>query len=345
MTASRSASRLRARNPLPWLVLASLAGACAPRNLASAPDAERAECHPEQDRAAILKMAGSYQVEFAFDETVSLSEGYALKAPYRASATEEVFVLENTPTKVSLQHVLRVGKEGQRSSLKHWRQDWTFEDPEVLEFRGHRSWARRALSPAEARCTWSQAVFEVDDGPRYEGVGRWTHARGLSAWDSRETWRPLPRREYTKRSDYDVLVGTNRHALTPGGWVHEQDTLKVVLGPEPRVLARERGTNLYARQAAEGGSPEVAAYWSQHQAYWAEVRQQWQALFQSRERFTLRDSLEGKPLHEHLFGLAGTATPGPGEGVSPETRERIRTTLERFLAPAGDSAAASTDAG
>jgi hypothetical protein len=80
---------------------------------------------------------------------------------------------------VSLQHILVVEKDGKRSPLKHWRQDWTFEDAELLEFRGQRSWARRVLSPLEARCTWSQAVFEVDDGPRYEGSGRWTHARGV----------------------------------------------------------------------------------------------------------------------------------------------------------------------
>ncbi len=340
MSPSAPAARHQQKSPLPWLIPAlALSLACAPR---STVPTERvgavaaAECNPERDRAAILQMAGSYKVAFAFDETVSLREGYALKAPYRADATELVLVLEDTPRKVSLQHILRVGKEDKRSPLKHWRQDWTFEDPELLEFRGHRTWERRTLSPQEARCTWSQAVFEVDDGPRYEGAGRWTHDRGLSSWESRETWRPLPRREYTKRSDYDVLIGTNRHALTPTGWVHEQDSLKMVLGPTAHPLARERGVNLYTRQSPDAELPEVSAYWTQSQDFWSEVRQQWQALFQAHPRFTLRDRVEDKPRHDHLFGLADAHQKAQGEGrtsLPPEAREALRSTLERFVEP------------
>jgi len=348
MHPSRSASRSRDRKRLPcWLALPALALglACAPRHLAPlAPsgDTQAGACHPEQDRAAILQMAGTYRVEFAFDETVSLQEGYSLKSPYRASATEVVRVLEDTPHKVSLQHLLVMERDGQRAPLKHWRQDWTFEDTELLEFRGRRTWERHALPPSESRCTWSQAVFEVDDGPRYEGSGRWTHARGLSAWESRETWRPLPRREYTKRADYDALVGTNRHALTPTGWVHEQDSLKLVLGPTPYALARERGVNLYTRQPGEGTAPEVSAYWTRTQDYWREVREQWRALFQEHARFTLKDRVDDKPRHDHLFGLSESSPQGPNEGAmdgAPTTRQRLRAILTRFLEPEADTKA------
>ncbi|MGD1979273.1 MAG: hypothetical protein PVJ98_07770 [Akkermansiaceae bacterium] len=34
-----------------------------------------------KDRAAILSMAGAFEVEFNFTETVSLAEGYELKKP------------------------------------------------------------------------------------------------------------------------------------------------------------------------------------------------------------------------------------------------------------------------
>ncbi|MET0402037.1 MAG: DUF6607 family protein [Cystobacter sp.] len=324
----RSVSRPPRSAPRPWLALAvlALAGACAPRNLVpteAAPQA--AACEPERDRAAILQMAGNYRVEFAFDETVSLGEGYALRAPYRSKASEVVLVLEDSPRRVSLQHLLVMERDGKRSTLKHWRQDWTFEDTELLEFRGHRSWERRELSERDARCTWTQAVFEVDDGPRYEGVGRWTHERGLSAWESRETWRPLPRREYTTREDYHVIVGTNRHALTPTGWVHEQDSLKMVLGDTPHPLARERGTNLYTRQSGEENPAAAKAYWEGNQAFWSEVRQQWSTLFQQNPRFTLREKVEDKPRHDHFFALSA--------GTPPRAQD-IRPTLERFLEPA-----------
>nr|WP_286803404.1 DUF6607 family protein [Acinetobacter sp. UBA2063] len=71
-----------------------------------------------------------------------------------------------------------------------------------------------------------QTVWQVDDSPRYAGLGRWTKDNGVTEWTSNETYRPLPRREHTIRNDYDVIIGTNRHALTATGWVHEQDNIK-----------------------------------------------------------------------------------------------------------------------
>jgi hypothetical protein len=292
------------------------------------------ECDPARDRAAILQMAGNFQVEFTFDETVSLSEGYTLRAPYRAKGSEQVLVLEDGPGRISLQHILVVEREGRREPLKHWRQDWVFEDTELIEFRGHQSWERRTLSPAQARCTWSQAVFEVDDGPRYEGSGRWTHERGLSSWQSEETWRPLPRREYTKRSDYDVLVGTNRHALTPTGWVHEQDSLKVVLGASPHALARERAANLYTRQVDPQGLPEASTYWKETHGFWSSVREEWQALFQAHPRFTTTERVGGEARSKQIFELAKAYRGSHGEGnaeAPPEVRQQIRSILNQFF--------------
>ncbi|WP_224366051.1 DUF6607 family protein [Hyalangium versicolor] len=339
MSSSGVPSRFGGRVPLQPLTLPALAlvMACASRQdtgTGGGGKLEAAACDPARDKAAILQMAGTYQVDFAFEETVSLSEGYTPHEPYRTTGTEQVSVVEDTPRSVTLQHILVVEKNGKREALKHWRQDWTFEDTELLEFRGHRTWERHTLSPEAVKCTWSQAVFEVDDGPRYEGYGRWTHERGLSAWESAETWRPLPRREYTKRSDYDVLVGTNRHALTPKGWVHEQDSLKVVLGPTPHALVRERGLNQYTRQSAEPNLPEASAYWKESQGFWAEVRQEWQAVFQEHPQFTLRETVDGKPRSQYLFGLAEEHAKSAQEGhapPAPEARQQIRAALERFV--------------
>src|SRR5690606_34630304 len=118
----------------------------------------------------------------------------------------------------------------------------------------------------EARGKWSQAVFQVDDSPRYEAIGAWRHEGGVSSWLSDETWRPLPRREFSVRDDYQVLVGSNRHTITPDGWVHEEDNLKVALDDngdyagEQAVLAREAGLNRY--QLIDDHD------WSAGDAYW-----------------------------------------------------------------------------
>ena len=69
-------------------------------------------------------------------------------------------------------------------------------------------WGYRKLSKAlAAKGTWTQKVFQVDDSPRYEGYATWVHVDGRHYWDS-QTDGPLPRREYSKRSDYNVSKKT-----------------------------------------------------------------------------------------------------------------------------------------
>jgi hypothetical protein len=209
--------------------------------------ADDPDAPPQQDRAAILAMAGEYRVHFEFTETVALRGGYATKPAKTSGATELVVVVEDSPGRIVLQHLLLDTRSN--GVIKHWRQDWTWQDTTLLEFRGDRRWQRRALAPAEVAGRWTQSVHEVDDSPRYAAVGRWEHRGDTSEWVSEQTWRPLPRREHTTRDDYDVLVGTNRHIVTPWGWVHAQDNTKLDLrrnAAEP-LIAKEVGSNTYRR--------------------------------------------------------------------------------------------------
>ena len=270
-------------------------GAVVPR-ATSAP--ELGGCNAKRDAAAIAAMAGSYDVYFSFEETDVLTPGYAKHAPHRSAATELVTLLENEPGRVSLQHVLVVGT----SVVKHWRQDWTFEDQELLEFHGRGVWQRRTLAPEAAHCAWTQAVFGVDDSPRYEGYGRWQHDAGGSVWESNQTWRPLPRREYTTRSDYDVLVGVNRHRITATGWEHEQDNVKLVLDPQHR-LVREHGLNSYTRTKSAETQP-AALYWQSTAPFWKEVRAEWARALAPYVRLNLQVETADKAIHEPLFARA-----------------------------------------
>src|SRR5207247_9263034 len=112
---------------------------------------------------------------------------------------------------------------------KHWRQDWRYEDTDLVTYRGRLTWRRERLSRAAARGTWTQAVYQVDDSPRYEAVGHFEHFGNVSTWRSAPTWRPLPRREWSVRKDYDVLIGTNQMTITPPGWVYaEENTTNVI---------------------------------------------------------------------------------------------------------------------
>ena len=157
--------------------------------------------------------------------------------------------------------------------MKHWRQDWTYEDTVLNVFDKDNTWERVSLDEGDVSGKWSQAVFQVDDSPRYEAIGRWVHSVNYSSWESELTRRPLPRREFSVRDDYDLLVGVNRHTITPTGWVHEEDNLKVAVdvADNERNIAREAGFNRYERIIDHDFSPGHE-YWSKTKEFWKDVR-------------------------------------------------------------------------
>ena len=197
----------------------------------------------ERDRRAILAMAGDYRTSFDFIETVGFTEGYQPKAPYQSWGTERVYVVANEPEFVSLQHIIVMhfldadGFESDAMVVKHWRQDWQYEDSAVHAFQGRGAFSRRALDDDSRAGAWTQTVYQVDDSPRYEAVGRWTHAPGVSYWQSDDRRRPLPRREFSVRDDYQALYGSHRITITPAGWTQEEDALKLVLDENNRPSA------------------------------------------------------------------------------------------------------------
>lgn len=272
---------------------------------------------PEADRKAILSMAGAHSVNFEFHETAAIAPGYKLRTkPYKETATEVVLVAEDTPERITLQNLLVVpGKEGKPQVIKHWAQIWTWQDTELLDYCGSGEdhlWKKIKLTPQQAVGTWSQLVTNIDDTPRYEGYGKWAHEHGESCWQSGPTRRPLPRREYSKRDDYDYLAVINRHALTPNGWLHYQDNRKVVdrEGEEKRVLCYETGLNTYTR--TESADAAVAlAWWKENGRFWDGVRNFWtRAGEEAPASFTYSTHRNGEGLSK-LFERLEKENPSP----------------------------------
>ncbi len=262
----------------------------------------------EQDRAAILAMTGDYKVQFKFTETVAFTEGYEPKDPYLSGGHEIVRVIEDRGDFISLQHILVVGGE-QKMPIKHWRQDWQYQPKKVLNFIGGNAWEMRDVSEDDSAGNWSQAVYQVDDSPRYGAVGHWSHENGVSEWVPPAEWRPLPRRDMTKRDDYHAVVAMNRHAITPDGWVHEQDNSKLALDGEARVLVREVGVNTYVK--SDAFPTEVGdEYWTKTAAYWAGVRDIWNRIEAAGKPFALTQKGEPDQLYMPLMGLASEVAAG-----------------------------------
>lgn len=293
----------------------------------------------ERDRRAILALAGSYRVSFQFVETLGLSEEYEPPRPYFSWGTEHVHVLEAAEGFVSLQHTLVMyfaGDDGPAEGplvTKHWRQDWTYEDRDLHVYRGADRWTRMMLDPEQARGRWTQAVFQVDDSPRYEAVGRWDHSDGLSRWSSSDAWRPLPRREFSVRDDYDVLGGTHVITITPHGWVHEQQNRKLVVGDDPtraRCIAAETGFDRYERILEPDVKAPAERYYRSTGDYWREVRQAWADVLRERDRFRLRSRRGDKRLFEEHFGYAAALDEGAAFDAV-EARRHARSTIAEFL--------------
>jgi len=275
----------------------------------------------ERDRRAIRAMAGAYRVSFDFLETVGFAPDFEPARPYRSWGTEHVYVVTDEPRFVSLQHVLVMIIEQDDGSLsepmvtKHWRQDWRYEDTDLHEFVSHDTWERSTLSADEAQGRWTQAVFQVDDSPRYESHGEWKHYPTHSVWQGSETRRPLPRREFSVREDYNVLVGSNRHTIGPTGWTHEQDNLKAVtdesgkLDPDQPFLAREVGINRYQR--IEGFDFSAGDdYWEATAEFWALVRKAWAQRLEAHDRLHLEAEVDGESMMMTLFGMANDIAEG-----------------------------------
>lgn len=264
----------------------------------------------ERDRRAIVAMAGGYRTSFDFIETAGFTLDYEPARPYRSWGTEKVYVVADTPDFVSLQHILvmfMVGEDGETMGpfvIKHWRQDWQYEPGTFHEYQGGDRWARTEIDAETARGSWSQTVWQVDDSPRYATIGRWQHDAAMSFWEGQATLRPLPRREYSVRDDYDVLRAVNRHIITPTGWVHEEQNDKLVTGDSPRIIAREAGLNRYERIT---GHDFTAGddYWNATAGFWADVRDAWQRIHDQHDAFVFTAQADDGILFGKLFEYAG----------------------------------------
>ena len=262
-----------------------------------------------RDRQSILAMQGEYLVDFAFDETVLLQPGYERAAAMRSGGNETVIVVEDTPSKIVLQHILVDEKSGHVT--KHWRQDWTYETPSRFEFSADQTWQVRAIPAERNQGAWTQCVFEVSDAPRYCGTGRWDYNNGIATWTSDLSWRPLPRREYTKRSDYNAVSAINRHTITPNGWTHEQFNTKVLRKPDGTQveLAREFGFNDY-RKTTEVDFKPAYKYWDATKDYWVKVRTRWDAFLSKPPGVHLKTGIDGMAMIIPLFTQAGELEEG-----------------------------------
>ena len=289
----------------------------------------------KQDLQAIKSLCGCFEVDFRYAETFSPDKNYQFAKPYHTGGLEWVTAEEATDKKLVIQHLLVASDS---MIIKHWREDWEYEKKDWWMFAHDAVWNHATTPGKDVTGQWTQTVWEVDDAPRYQGSGRWIVNNGKTYWEN-TTDAPLPRREYTKRNDYNVMERMNRIIITDTGWVHEQDNDKLVRkdGMADKLIAQEKGYNIY-RKVSDSQCAAAAAWWTQHREFWSGVRQSWATLMKDRTSIHLVPKVDGKFLYQQLDSLEEQRLAGTDLHVQTSAM------LQKYIDDAGKKGVAVTTA-
>ena len=274
----------------------------------------------KKDIQSIKSMCGCFEIEFNFAETFVFSEeeDYQKSKTYKTRALEWGQLIVDEKNKISIQHLLIVGSKQFPSVVKHWRQDWIYQNTDLYLYDKNDKWFYVSLNKKDVKGQWTQKVFQVDDSPRYEGSASWVHLDGKSFWEN-TTAAPLPRREFSKRSDYNVTMRGNRHEITNTGWIHDQDNKKIQKEDDSQfVLAHEKGYSTYTK-VPDTECKAAVDWWDKNARKWKMVRDKWDIIYSSNKDLSLKPSVDDKKLYSYLFS------------PSIDEKNEIDSTIDMFL--------------
>lgn len=275
----------------------------------------------------INSLCGCFNVAFKYAETFSPDTAYKFhEREIVDGGLEYVFPVEASDKKIVLQHLLVITD---KIIIKHWREDWTYENPVIWNYTAYKTWKKELQKPEAVKGKWTQAVWEVSDEPRYQGTSEWVKNNGQYYWLN-TTDAPLPRREYSVRSDYNLLNRTNRIVINDSGYRHEQDNLKIIKGADgtKKLLVEEKGLNTYVR-TRESECAAAKAWWEKNKFYWEKVRSIWDEKVAHLTIMKMETKVNNKVLHEYLMGQAKEYLEGKIPAV--ELDAKIRTNIDMFL--------------
>lgn len=291
-----------------------------------------ASANYDADVKAISSLQGCYEVEFKFEETKQLVQDSAYKPSprYHEKAIELAVLDESSKDGLQIQHIL-MPPGGHSGPIKHWRQEWTYEPLNVVEFHSGHLWQK--IPHAQTEGKWAQWVRSVDDSPRYAGISAWVHQdlgneKTLSYWGalkSEYARSPLPRREMA-RKDYQLLLRS--HTLTAYGesWILSQDNTKVRLNADlsELPLATEEGSETH-RKVDPAQCAEALKWWTDSKPVWDEIRAAWDERVRQLDVIHLKGAVDGKPLFMRLNDLADQAK------KSAMPAQEVRTQASKIL--------------
>ena len=257
----------------------------------------------QKDVEAIKSMCGCYEVTFKFAETFNYSKDstYTPSKNKIAYAVEWIDLTYIDKNNLIIQHILQMGKDSNAYIMKHWRQDWNYQNREFLIYDHNNIWNKLEANYNSTKRQWTQKVFQVDDSPRYEGSASWAYIDDKIFWENNVD-APLPRRERSIRSDNNVLNRGNRIEITNEGWIHKQNNQKILRSDTANdvLIASEYGINSYVKINNER-CKYAKIWWNKKSEKWKIVRKEWELVFEQNDTISLKPNHEDKPLWEYLF--------------------------------------------
>lgn len=258
------------------------------------------QAQKSKDIKAIKGQCGCFDITFKYAETFAPDTSYKYHNRELAKGREYVFLVEDSPSNIVIQHLLVIKDT---MIVKHWREDWTYQDPHLISFNTPNDFKYSNVKNQNYANSWTQWVYGTQDEPRYAGYGEWAHINGKSVWESRAD-AALPRREYSTRKDYNVLNRGNRIHVTEKGYLHEQDNLKIIReeGKPDILLASEKGLNDYVK--IDMSKCEAAkTWWNENKAFWNEVRAAWDEVEDKHKSFKIKEKIDDQRLGSYIYNL------------------------------------------
>ena len=262
-----------------------------------------AQTKKKKDIKSIKEMCGCFEIRFNFAETFikTSDEDYKPSKNYSSGGLEWAQLVTESKNEISIQHILIAGSKDRPYIIKHWRQDWLYQNTDFYMYDYNNNWNYIKKDKKDVKGQWTQKVFQVDDSPRYEGSGYWVHLDQKSYWEN-TTSAPLPRREYTKRNDYNVTERGNRQEITSTGWVHDQNNKKIIRkkGEKDLIIAHEKGFNNYSK-VDDSKCNSAIKWWTENEKKWTIVRSKWSEVYSRNKTLNLKKSVDNSPLYMVLF--------------------------------------------
>ena len=136
--------------------------------------------------------------------------------------------------------------------VKHWRQDWRFEDTVTHDYQGHGVYERHNHREQDIRgCgpkRYTRLTIRLDMKQWESGITEQACLNGRAPKK-----KTTSRREFAVRSDYQALLGRHRITVTHNGWIQGRRLLKLALKTNNEqaetgaMLAKEAGISRYER--------------------------------------------------------------------------------------------------